>query len=239
MNKKIVDLYVKIVGHYPSLWQEIRYHLLSEYMEPVNNYLDIWCGSWELILKNKDKFKSKYWVDITDERFSIYEDEIRANNITLIQADASKLDFENEFFDALSISEVLEHTFDYEKIISEISRVLKKGSKLYLTVPGPHDIENKYAHIGHVIPWFDYDTITALLDKYWFSILKKENFWWTLTNWITDLGLWNHPYLSWLLFPLGWILFKVERLLRKYLKDTAFFTYNSPSSWIFILAIKN
>ena len=60
--------------------------------------------------------------------------------------DAHNLPFENESFDMILCSEVLEHLIDPKKAISEMNRVLKFGGKLVLTTrfifpihDAPHD----------------------------------------------------------------------------------------------------
>lgn len=57
-----------------------------------------------------------------------------------------KLPFENEYFDTIIISEVLEHVSNPEMIWSEMSRILRHGGKILLSVPffyriheAPHD----------------------------------------------------------------------------------------------------
>lgn len=49
--------------------------------------------------------------------------------------DGKTLPFEDDRFDALFCSEVLEHIFDPDDILTEIRRVLKKGSLALITTP--------------------------------------------------------------------------------------------------------
>ncbi|MDJ0921576.1 MAG: class I SAM-dependent methyltransferase [Henriciella sp.] len=51
------------------------------------------------------------------------------------KADATALDFEDNSFDAVICSEVLEHLPDYDAALQEIRRVLKPGGKLCISVP--------------------------------------------------------------------------------------------------------
>lgn len=62
-------------------------------------------------------------------------------------ADVPGLPFENESFDAVLCTEVLEHTPEPKEALADINRVLKPGGLLYLTVPmswGLHYEPNDY-----------------------------------------------------------------------------------------------
>jgi ubiquinone/menaquinone biosynthesis C-methylase UbiE len=49
--------------------------------------------------------------------------------------DIQNLSFENDFFDLITSTEVLEHVPDYKKGLKELNRVLNKGGHLFFTVP--------------------------------------------------------------------------------------------------------
>jgi len=53
----------------------------------------------------------------------------------IIQADAHELPFEENSFDLVLCTEVIEHTEKPRKVLSEINRVLKDGGELILTTP--------------------------------------------------------------------------------------------------------
>lgn len=52
-----------------------------------------------------------------------------------VVADGKKLPFKENSFDIVLIEMVLEHVDEPEKVISEASRVLKRGGKLYISIP--------------------------------------------------------------------------------------------------------
>ena len=85
-------------------------------------------------------------------------------NKDLVFYDGKKIPFKNEYFDNLICFEVLEHTFDYNNLIKEMNRVLKKGGNLYLSVP--------FAAKFHYIP-FDYFRYTPASLK---KILEVNSF---------------------------------------------------------------
>lgn len=78
--------------------------------------------------------------------------EISGHNHTNSKIDVfyngESIPFENETFDSLVCFEVLEHTFNPEIILPEITRVLKKGAKGIISVPfcwNEHEVPYDYA----------------------------------------------------------------------------------------------
>lgn len=72
-----------------------------------------------------------------------------------IISDIGQIPVENESFDAILCSEVLEHLPDPIKAINEFERILKKGGVLLITAP--------YASLTHFAPFF----YNSGLSKYW------------------------------------------------------------------------
>lgn len=94
--------------------------------------LDAGCGEGHLIEKlNKKNFY--YGVDITD--IALQKAKKRCPHAEFYKMDLSKIDFNDGFFDVVICTEVLEHIFDYKKVINELKRVLKKDGYLILTFP--------------------------------------------------------------------------------------------------------
>lgn len=84
--------------------------------------------------------------------------------------DGKTLPFEDESFDNVFASEVLEHVFNYEEIMPELYRVLKPNGKILITVP--------FAWEEHEVPYdncrFTHFGIESLLKKYNFQIENME-----------------------------------------------------------------
>ncbi|XOB42194.1 MAG: class I SAM-dependent methyltransferase [Candidatus Nealsonbacteria bacterium] len=53
-------------------------------------------------------------------------------------ADAKKIPFPNNYFDGVLMCEILEHTFEPQKMIKEAHRVLKPRGVLLVTTPNPY-----------------------------------------------------------------------------------------------------
>lgn len=82
--------------------------------------------------------------------------------------DGKTIPFNDEYFDSIFCSEVIEHVFEVDSVFNEINRVLKKGGKMLLTVPfvwNEHEVPYDYGR---------YSTygITYLLEKHGFEVIK-------------------------------------------------------------------
>lgn len=102
----------------------------------------------------------------------------------------TNLPFKNRSFDIINCIDVLEHVYDEEKSFSEISRVIKKGGILIMTVPNAsfpitYDPINKLLsifkkhikigiwHWGHK-KLYSKENLFQMLNKYNFKIAKYE-----------------------------------------------------------------
>ena len=106
--------------------------------------LDVGCGNgwYALRLKEKWNFSGKITcVDASPFQINVLLDEIEkrnVNDISALSANGEMLPFADDYFDKVVITEVLEHVASPEKVIKEISRVIKPGGKLFMTTPsGP------------------------------------------------------------------------------------------------------
>lgn len=84
--------------------------------------------------------------------------------------DGKHLPFEDESFDSLFCTEVLEHLFDPDESLAEMYRVLKFNGRLLLTVP--------FAWNEHEVP-YDFARYTSfgiihLLEKHGFTIIEEK-----------------------------------------------------------------
>lgn len=90
----------------------------------IANILDIPAGAGRL----SDKLRG--------EGFNVISADINTAREDYVFADMNKtLPFDNEQFDAVISMEGIEHIINYQGLISELSRVMKKGGFLILTTP--------------------------------------------------------------------------------------------------------
>lgn len=86
------------------------------------------------------------------------------NNNSIIHFDGREIPFIDDKFDCVICTEVLEHVFNYQQLIDEISRVMKKGSIGVFTIP--------WSARYHYIP-YDYFRYTPSAIRTMFSSFKK------------------------------------------------------------------
>ncbi|MFN8321611.1 MAG: class I SAM-dependent methyltransferase [Chitinophagales bacterium] len=93
------------------------------------NVLDVGCGQspYKFLL---DTTQTKYFgVDIVDaEKFDY-------NNSDITPFDGENIPFDDQKFDGLICTEVLEHVQNYQKLIDEMYRVMKPGATGIITIP--------------------------------------------------------------------------------------------------------
>ena len=105
------------------------------------NILDIGCGqSPYKFLLNKEQTRY-YGIDIIEACDFGY------NNADIISFDGKNIPFDDDFFNGIICTEVLEHVQDYQYLVDEIYRTAKKGADIIVTVP--------WSARYHYIP-FDY-----------------------------------------------------------------------------------
>lgn len=99
--------------------------------------LDVGCGFGWLEYRLKDKVKHITGIDVNDNDILKAKNEINSKNVEFITGNALKLPFKDNNFDVVISSEVIEHLpkNSEECFLKEISRVLKKEGKLFLTTP--------------------------------------------------------------------------------------------------------
>ncbi len=116
------------------------------------------------------------------------------NHRAMIKADISALQFNDDSFDLIICSHVLEHVPDDHKAIGELRRILNPGGKAIILVPiegdntdedlsitDPVEREQRFGQLDHVRSYGK--DFTKRLEKVGFSVQTKD---------VTSLGINNH-----------------------------------------------
>lgn len=140
-----VSLYRKNLHKVLEYWQ--KYRFLSEIEEIVDFknsvVLDVGCGISTLL--NHVEAKQKYGVDPLVEEYKNFFK--YPEDVTVKMARGENLPFQENTFDIVICSNVLDHTDDPLKTLNEIYRVLKHSGKLILTLEiFPNEIKRDAAH---------------------------------------------------------------------------------------------
>ncbi|MEL7032888.1 MAG: class I SAM-dependent methyltransferase [Pseudomonadota bacterium] len=150
-----------------------------------------------------------------------------AGKVAFEPGDATALRFENDSFDAIICSEVLEHLPDYHAALAEMRRVLKPDGKLCISVPHawPERIcwqlappPNGYAfEPGGHIRIFDEVDLKVSVERHGFDLFKRHHahgihvpYWWLkCAFWRRDedhsLVKAYHNFLVWDLMKKPWL----------------------------------
>jgi SAM-dependent methyltransferase len=101
----------------------------------------------------------------------------RQQGVRFVCGDATRLEFEDETFDAVTMFDVLEHVPDHERAVSEALRVLKSGGYLLVSAPNEHwrfpyhgfmkpfcpSEDEMFAEWGHVRRGYSLEDLRALI----------------------------------------------------------------------------
>lgn len=99
--------------------------------------LDIGCGSGEFLLKMREEGWDVYGVEPSQSAALIGREKFGLNihNGTLLGTD-----YQDEYFDYIRLNHSLEHMTNPLENMSVVSRILKKGGKLFIGVPNTKSI---------------------------------------------------------------------------------------------------
>lgn len=131
------DRFVKVDT---KLTEILRSKIVGNPKKPKVLDIGVGDGVYErLLTRNVRKKVDFYGVDISKKqlkRAGKYVDYIKCVNV-----DSEKIPFEDSKFDLVIISELLEHLFTPEKVLSEAIRLLKKKGLLFLTYPNSGSLQ--------------------------------------------------------------------------------------------------
>lgn len=128
----------------------------------------------------------------------------------------TNLSFRDNSYDAAICSEVIEHIPNHEDAITELSRVIKPGGKIVLTVP--YDSKNNrriFKMFGHERPGYTRSDLEALFSKHDLYVEKDFYFEYFFGNLLFKFFnfLTSKPLMGILFYPC-YLLYTVDRYLK-------------------------
>ncbi|MCK4669666.1 MAG: class I SAM-dependent methyltransferase [Nanoarchaeota archaeon] len=97
--------------------------------------LDAGCGEGHLIKKAHCKNNQSLYFGVDITKVALKKAKERCPYAKFIHGDLTKIPYENESFDIVICTEVLEHIYEYKDVIKELTRVLRKNGWLIITFP--------------------------------------------------------------------------------------------------------
>ncbi len=161
----------------------------------TGTYLDIGCGKGEIVIHLARMKNKAVGVDYAEAAIEICESTLKHEKASVRKltqfkvADATKLPFADETFDAVFFLDVIEHLTktQTEKAIQEIKRVLKKGGKVIVHT------NNKYFERGtKLCVAMSYHGLEALLHPKKFLTYSSHPYEYMHINYVTPTWLASH-----------------------------------------------
>jgi len=127
---KVTDKIVGLESFFHKTRQRNFLRQLKSFLQKDQKVLDAGCGTG---LFSRFLPDGSYGIDINPRNLAKARQHAPA--INFMEADLEQLPFENDSFDLIIITEVIEHFPDPLKLLSELKRVLKTGGVILGTVP--------------------------------------------------------------------------------------------------------
>lgn len=131
--------------------------------------LDLGCGVGH-VMKIFPSGSKKIGIDYSVKSLDIAKRYL-GDGFDFIQGTAEQIPMPDESIDLITCFEVLEHLKDDEKALVEMSRVVKKGGYLILSVPNSYYFHEYFDLIGH-IRHYDRESIERVLNKAGFKTIE-------------------------------------------------------------------
>lgn len=120
--------------------QSAYQHIKNRKPELSGDYLDIGSGTGDLISVIKSTFPvNSHALDYTDKLIKIPEQKVDIVNLSLC-----KLPYDDNSFDAVTITEVIEHLENYRCILREINRILKPRGLIVVSTPNILNLKSRF-----------------------------------------------------------------------------------------------
>ena len=117
--------------------RQVEWDALKKYIPAKSKFLDVGCGTGYAMRKATDELACKsFGVDPDPGAHGVgrYSDNSTLG-LSIKKGFAEKIDYEDETFDVVYCSHVLEHVNDEQQSLNEMKRVLKKGGVLIIGMP--------------------------------------------------------------------------------------------------------
>ncbi|WP_455392804.1 class I SAM-dependent methyltransferase [[Eubacterium] cellulosolvens] len=139
-NEPLGNVEIKI-----DSWPRERYEASIFFAGKGKRVLDVGCGNGTVLYNLREKFDELYGIELSKKRVAITKKTLKGYNAEIIQGNIEAgIKFEDEFFDVIICSDVIEHLVDVFSGFKEMTRLLKKNGKLVLNTPNVAYIVNRF-----------------------------------------------------------------------------------------------
>ncbi len=214
MNKNYVAQYHRLeTTHW---WFLIRQKIITQVLK---KYIPRQKDSLKILNAGAASGASLHWLSLFGEVISVENDPVfldflLSEKIPVIKASVTALPFDDDSFDLVCALDVLEHVAGDTKAMAELIRVCKPGGKICITVPACQSLWSVHDEVNNHFRRYSKSEIINLIDK------KKNK-------------LLYSTYFNTILFPVIFIVRKMEKLFRKKdNKEKSDFDYYKTNRWL-------
>lgn len=136
---------------------------------PRPKILDLGCGNGSMV-KPIQKWGQYFGLDCESD----FARNCALKNVPVFIGDACALPFENEYFDVVTILDLLEHVDNDKKVLDECYRVLKLGGKLIVFIPAFNLLWTSFDFYSYHKRRYEKADILKILEQKGFKIIKKS-----------------------------------------------------------------
>jgi 2-polyprenyl-3-methyl-5-hydroxy-6-metoxy-1,4-benzoquinol methylase len=138
--------------------EQARLRIIREMVaeEPNHRILEVGSGGGHVLRMFRHAKLTA--VDVSEEFLQTARENLRGYNVEFLLGELEELKLATSSYDRIVCTEVLEHTADPEKILVEISRLLKPAGRAVITVPNDPLIERlkglvRKTPVGLLLGW--------------------------------------------------------------------------------------
>ena len=162
-----------------NFWFCSRNNLILEeikrFFSKANNFFEIGCGTGFVLSEIEKVFPSfsLYGSDIFTEGLDFAKQ--RLQKVTLLQMDAQRIPFEEEF-DVIGAFDVLEHAKNDDLVLSQMHQALRQGGGIILTVPQHNFLWSRFDEACCHLRRYNTAELIAKVKSAGFEIVKTTSF---------------------------------------------------------------
>lgn len=175
-NYGIWRLYHLLIADAMAVQRPTKYRLVREFLgDSLGVAADIGCGPGVFIRHMSARARYLVAADIDCESLNrVRSRHKNLRNVEFIATSADVLPFPNEHLDTILLLEVLEHLVDDGAAVREMSRVLRPGGRLVVSVPVPPGEVDYDSAWGHKREGYKLSEIVSLLIMNGFEVEKHS-----------------------------------------------------------------
>ena len=132
-------LHPQLYAHLPERWQTM-FEAIERHINENTVLLDVGCRTGEFLEQIKLAYKNEnkpvcemHGIDVSAKAIKLATKERCLKNC--IVGDMHNTGYADNFFDLITASHVLEHSYDADKFFKEMLRILKPNGKLFILIP--------------------------------------------------------------------------------------------------------